>query len=310
VSNPTLEELTQRLAVNVAKLENATTKIAANRAALMLKSTMAKLDMVQHHHVPAMEQQTSGDVYESSLSESDVTDLWGFLEEPEDVQSYVEMKLGDRLVGDVTTDIIADEYYVEFRTRAGAVFGSGDTWADAVVRALSAYEEIKKRAKVSIREIPQKVAYEFIAQVHRHHDPPSGDKFRLGAFSMVNSQETLVGVVVVGHPQARKLQEKEPKTGEVTRMATLAGATSLNSQLYSAAWRETLKRGQYDKLITYIGLDEPGTSLKASGWWIDKAEVEGGSWGRPSRGRVDHHPTENKVRWAISKAGKPQTAAG
>ena len=55
------------------------------------------------------------------------------------------------------------------------------------------------------------------------------------------------------------------------------------------------------RLFTYISVDEPGTSLKASGWWIDKADTGGGSWSRKGRERGDHHPTEKKVRWAISR---------
>lgn len=300
-----LEQLTLRLASNLEALANAKTKKQANRAELMLRSTNSKIDMIVTQHVPGMQEQTVGEFYEQSLEDDPIfTDPEAaFLIEQEDVQDFVLDRIGKNLLGDVETDIIPSdmgECYVQFRTRAGEVAGSGEHWAEAMGRALAAFEEIKHRAKVDIRPIDQKTANQFIATVHRHHDPPAGDKFRLGAFSNVNGVETLVGVVIVGHPQARLLQKKEPKTLEVTRMATLAGASGLNSQLYSAAWRETQKRG-YDKLVTYILADEPGTSLKASNWWIDKAKVEGGRWDRPGRRRTDHHPTEEKVRWMISK---------
>jgi len=314
----TLEHLTSDLAKHVAKCETGKDNRTRNRAALLVRSTMAKIDMITSHHVPQMEQQTIGEYYEERLQDhpmltdpdagwffeqEDVAEFIASVLEGDNLDSYLETKKGRVLIGDVITDEVPSDMgdcYVEFRTRVGSVFGAGETWADAMARALAAYQEILQRVKITVREIPQKVAFEFIAAVHRHHDPPQGDKFRIGAFADVNGVETLVGVVIVGRPPSRMLEKKEPKTLEVTRMATLAGASSLNSQLYSAAWREAQKRG-YDKLVTYIMEDEPGTSLMASNWWIDQAKAGGGSWDRPSRRRGDHHPTERKVRWMISK---------
>ena len=270
----TLEELTQTLAKNLRDLESADTKKRANRAELMLKSTTAKIDMLLTHDIPVMEEQTVGDFYEEHFEDdptlNDPDAQWFF--EQEDVAEYLaeklegsnvgkywETKRGNVLMGEIETDIVPSELgecYVQIPTRAGTVFGAGESWSDAMIRALAAYEEIKKRAKIDIRPIPQKEANEFIATVHRHHDPPQGDKFRLGAFSDVNGEDTLVGVVIVGRPPSRKLWEKYPGMLEVTRMATLAGASGLNSQLYSAAWRETQQR-DYDKLITILSRGSP-----------------------------------------------------
>lgn len=308
------EQLTLQLSQHLEDLEGAKTKKKAQIAELNVVSTLAKMRMLETGTIPHMEEQTAGEFYEESLDDDPVlTDpdaKWFF--EREDVEMYLREKLGRYLMGEIQTDLVPSdmgECYVEARTRVGSVFGAGESWAEAMARLLAAFEEIRKRARVNIRLMKpkeQKVAFEFIAKVHRHHDPPPGDKFRIGAYSEVNGEETLIGVVVVGRPGARETQERHPTWLEVTRMATLAGTPSLNSQLYRAAWEETQRRknkqGQfYDKLITFISVDEPGTTLKAAGWYVDKEEAGGGDWNRPSRGRKAHHPTERKVRWAISK---------
>ena len=48
-------------------------------------------------------------------------------------------------------------------------------------------------------------ANEFVASLHRHHDPVHRDKFRVGA--MLNGK--LVGVVQVGRPVARMLMTEK-----------------------------------------------------------------------------------------------------
>ena len=78
---------------------------------------------------------------------------------------------------------------------------------------------------------------------------------------------------------------------EVTRLAT-DGTRNACSLLYGAAWRVSKEMG-FRRLITYILADEPGTSLKASGWKL-VGERGGGSWSRPKRPRVDKHPLQNK----------------
>lgn len=55
----------------------------------------------------------------------------------------------------------------------------------------------------------------------------------------------------------------------------------------------------YRKLVTYTMPEEGGASLRAAGWrCIGKAG--GGAWSRPSRPRVDMHPTQEKLRWETS----------
>lgn len=132
-------------------------------------------------------------------------------------------------------------------------------------------------------------ANEFVAILHRHHDPVHRDKFRVGALR----DGRLVGVVQVARPVARMLDDG--KTVEVVRLCT-DGSRDVCSFLYSKAARIAKEMG-YSKIITYILCSESGASLKAAGWQKE-AETSGGSWDRPSRKRETTAPTVPKVRYA------------
>lgn len=131
-------------------------------------------------------------------------------------------------------------------------------------------------------------ACRFIADHHRHHLPPQGWKFGIA----VNDGEKVVGVVTVGRPVARMLDNG--LTLEVTRCCT-DGTKNAASMLYGAAWRAAKALG-YKRIITYTLLEEPGTTLKASGG-KSVYETSGGSWSRDSRKRIDTHPTGQKTLW-------------
>lgn len=131
-------------------------------------------------------------------------------------------------------------------------------------------------------------AYHFITLHHRHHRPPTGAKFAIG----VNDGEKVVGIIVVGRPVSRHLDDTW--TAEVSRCCT-DGTRYAPSKLYAAAWRCARAMG-YKRLITYILEAEPGTSLKAAGWKL-VGQAGGGTWNRESRPRIDHHPTGQKTLW-------------
>ena len=134
-------------------------------------------------------------------------------------------------------------------------------------------------------------AVAFIEQHHRHHVPPVGWKFGIA----VNDGENVVGVVTVGRPVARSLDDG--LVLEVTRCCT-DGAKNAASMLYAAAWRAARAMG-YHRLITYTLADtEPGTSLTAAGWRVIHS-VPGRSWSCPSRPRVDKHPLQRKLCWEV-----------
>lgn len=157
-----------------------------------------------------------------------------------------------------------------------------------------------------IKAVPLSIqdAKAYVEANHRHHKAAAGDKYRIGA--AINGE--LVGVVQVGRPVSRMLDDG--KTLEVIRLCT-TGDKDVCSFLYSRAARVAKELG-YSKIITYILDTEPGTSLKASGWHCEQADVGGGSWHRQSRPRTmkeeqisllseanrEKYPIGEKQRWA------------
>ena len=134
-------------------------------------------------------------------------------------------------------------------------------------------------------------AAQFIAEHHRHHIPPVGWKFGIAA----NDGEKIVGVITVGRPVARMLDNG--LTLEVTRCCT-DGTKNACSFLYQAAWRATRALG-FARLITYTLKEEGGASLKGAGWRV-VGERGGGTWDRADRKRIDKHPTGTKTLWEQS----------
>lgn len=141
-------------------------------------------------------------------------------------------------------------------------------------------------------------AHAFVRQHHRHHNPPAGDVFCLGA----SNGECIVGVAIVGRPVARMLQDGA--TLEVTRLCT-DGTHNACSFLYGASWRAARALG-WRRLVTYTLPAEGGASLRAAGWRTI-GEAGGGSWSRANRPRVDTHPLQSKIRW---EAGSTSHASG
>lgn len=99
----------------------------------------------------------------------------------------------------------------------------------------------------------------FVAEHHRHHEPPRGHKFSIG---VCDDDGILRGVAMIGRPIARHLDDG--LTAEVNRTCT-DGTPNANSALYGAAWRIASAMG-YRRLVTYTQEGEPGTSLTAAGW--------------------------------------------
>jgi len=140
-----------------------------------------------------------------------------------------------------------------------------------------------------LQPITYKEACIFIENYHRHHQPPQGWKFGIAA----NNGEDIVGVITVGRPIARNLDNG--MTLEVTRCCT-DGTKNACSFLYGAAWRAGKALG-YKRMITYTLNSESGSSLKGSGWIIT-AETQGKrSWNTPARKRIDAPTQQMKLRW-------------
>lgn len=137
------------------------------------------------------------------------------------------------------------------------------------------------------------VAADFVRLHHRHHTPPFGHKFSIGAVD----DGGLVGVVIVGRPVSRR--RDDGATLEITRLCTI-GAKNACSFLYGAAARATFALG-YKRIGTYILKREPGTSLVAAGWKLI-GETPGKSWSVPSRPRDDKHPIEPKLLYQMEQS--------
>jgi len=144
---------------------------------------------------------------------------------------------------------------------------------------------------LTLQPVTYREACAFIAEHHRHHDPPQGFKFAIG----VNNGERIVGVITVGRPVSRHLDDTW--TAEVTRCCT-DGTKNAPSMLYGAAWRAARAMG-YTRMVTYTLQSEPGTSLIAAGWKVI-GETHGRGWNVPSRPRVDTHPLGQKTIWEIA----------
>ena len=145
---------------------------------------------------------------------------------------------------------------------------------------------------LSVAPITLRQARAYVEENHRHHRAPQGGLF---AIAVMDDEEKLRGVSIVGRPVARGLDDG--RTAEVTRLCT-DGAHNACSMLYAASWRAARAMG-YWRLITYTLAAESGVSLSASGWRV-VGEVRGKSWNNPSRKRTDKHPTTDKRRWEIS----------
>ena len=143
--------------------------------------------------------------------------------------------------------------------------------------------------KLGIVPVTLKEAKVRINRIHRRHRAPQGGFFAVG----VAWCGEIVGIAVVGRPVNRNLDDGW--TVEVTRLAVLENQPNACSKLYAACWRVAREMG-YRNAVTYTLEEESGVSVKAAGWRCI-GKVEGRSWDRTSRPRVDTHPLQAKLRW-------------
>ncbi|MFF7476771.1 XF1762 family protein [Streptomyces sp. NPDC008092] len=124
-------------------------------------------------------------------------------------------------------------------------------------------------------------AKEFVRTWHRHHPPPAGQIFAVGA---ADENGILRAVAIVGRPVARHLDDGT--TLEVTRTGS-DGTRNTNSLLYGASWRPAKARG-YRRLITFTQEGESGASLRGAGWRLIASRPPRAGWHTPSRPRTGH----------------------
>jgi hypothetical protein len=140
-------------------------------------------------------------------------------------------------------------------------------------------------------------ARRFVAEHHRHNEPPIGHRFSIG----LELDGELVGVVIAGRPVARKADDGY--TIELVRVTT-DGSRNSCSRLYGAACRAAAAMG-YRRAITYTLASEPGSSLRAAGFKED-GRTAGGEWAHTSGPRAlqmprlwgpPKMPIGEKIRW-------------
>lgn len=144
---------------------------------------------------------------------------------------------------------------------------------------------------VKIVPVTLATAKAFVNEHHRHNKAPVSHKFSIG---LADDDNRLVGVVIVGRPVARALDDGS--TAEITRCC-VTGEKNANSMLYGAAVRAAKAMG-YCKIVTYTLPTESGASLKAAGFRLDGETTHSGGWDTPSRHRANtDYPVGKKLRW-------------
>jgi hypothetical protein len=164
---------------------------------------------------------------------------------------------------------------------------------------------VNEYVRLSLKPITLAEAKRYIAETHRHNDPPTGHRISIG---IEDDDGNLRGVGVLGRPLARK--SDDGYTAEVYRVAT-DGVPNGCSMLYGALTRAAWAMG-YRRILTYTLEDEPGTSLRAAGWTHD-GMAGGGDWAtasQPQRLNASERPTlffapkmpqGKKNRWVIER---------
>ena len=147
---------------------------------------------------------------------------------------------------------------------------------------------------LSLCDVEWAGAKEFVRAHHRHNSPPAGWKYGAG----LTSGAELVAVMMAGRPCARNIDPR--KVIKVTRICVkdlIPRELGWNacSMLYGRARKEARRR-DYEHVITYTRLDEPGTSPLAAGFTRDGL-TKGGSWHRKSRPRPNAPEPCIKQRW-------------
>ena len=144
-----------------------------------------------------------------------------------------------------------------------------------------------------IAPITLKAANAFVTTNHRHHDSVTGCKFAIGLYKTVDGEDILIGTAICGRPVSRYLDDG--LTLEINRLCVTEDGNCC-SMLYGTCSRIAKEMG-YKKAITYILESEPGISLKASNFILDKESCGGENWTGKRKRENNTVPEEMKQRW-------------
>jgi hypothetical protein len=147
--------------------------------------------------------------------------------------------------------------------------------------------------RLELVPVSQRVAADCVRRWHRHHRPPRGDLFRVGAAV----DGVLVAVGIAGRPVNRTLDDG--RTVEVSRVAS-SGTRNATSFLYRALARAALNLG-YCRVITYTEQGESGASLRAAGYRVVAVRPASSGWSRIARPRDDRtYRSVERTLWEAS----------
>ncbi len=133
----------------------------------------------------------------------------------------------------------------------------------------------------------------YVKLLHRHNKPVTGTRL---VFAAADSTGTIHGVVLVGRPVSRHLDDG--MTLEINRVCT-DGYKNAGSFLIAAAWKAAQAIG-YQRLITYTLPVEGGASLRAVGWQNTPRKINH-QWNCQSRPRDEQDIyLMDKYRWEVS----------
>ena len=130
--------------------------------------------------------------------------------------------------------------------------------------------------QLQLRPIGTREASAVVKRMHRHLPRVVGGLFAVACYD----HDELVGVGVASLPKAR--MARDGFTVEISRVAT-DGHRNACSRIYGALCRACAAIG-VRRVVTFTRLDEPGTSLRASGF-RQVGTTREQSWDRPSRPR-------------------------
>lgn len=149
------------------------------------------------------------------------------------------------------------------------------------------------RSKLEARPLHLKEANRAVALWHRHCDPVRFHLFSIGAY---DDEHNMRGAIIVMRP-VNQHRSWGGLMVEVSRLST-DGCQNACSFLLSRAARAAFAMG-YACMQTYTLLEEPGTSLRASGWMEDGI-TSARDW-NGSRRRPRALEPSQKRRWILPR---------
>ena len=137
---------------------------------------------------------------------------------------------------------------------------------------------------MKIRPISIAKANVYVMEHHRHHTKKVGCRFAIACYD----GEELHGVAICSNPVARNADDG--LTLEIARCCT-DGTKNVCSMLYGACARIAKDMG-FRKIQTYILKSETGTSLKASGFYLEKDNAGAENWQKCNSKRQNKRDAE------------------